>query len=482
VKTYQLYINGQYVDPANGEWFDSIDPYRGEAWAKIPRASRADADKAVAAANEAMWRGPWSKMTASARGKAMCKLGDLVAANAERLAEIEVRDNGKLMAEMLGQLRYHPEWWWYFGGLVDKLEGGLVPIDKPETFAYTTHEPVGVVAALTAWNSPLLFVAWKCAAALAAGCAVIVKPSEFTSASTLEFAALTKEAGIPDGIFNVVTGFGPEIGTELISHPGVAKITFTGSDTTGAKVYETAAKSLKRVSLELGGKSPNIVFEDADLTAAAAGAVSGIFAATGQTCIAGSRLLVQNSIKDKFVERLLGLARSAKIGDPMKSDTNIGPVTTPAQYKKILDYIDIAKKEGARCLLGGKPATGAGIVGGQFVEPTIFTDVDNSMRIAREEVFGPVLSIIGFDTEDDAIRIANDTIYGLSGSIWTQNGARALRVARAVDTGTLSINSNSSVRVTTPFGGFKQSGLGRELGPHALEHYTELKNVFMSTT
>src|ERR1700755_1348416 len=345
VKTYQLYINGQYVDPAGGEWFDSIDPYRGQAWAKIPRASKADADKAVTAANEAMWRGPWSKMTASARGKVMRKLGDLVAANAERLAEIEVRDNGKLMAEMLGQLRYHPEWWWYFGGLVDKLEGTLVPIDKPDTFAYTTHEPVGVVAALTAWNSPLLFVAWKCAAALAAGCAVIVKPSEFTSASTLEFAALTKEAGIPDGMFNVVTGFGPEIGTELISHAGVAKITFTGSDTTGAKVYETDARSLQRGSLELGGKSPNIVFEDADMSAAAAGAVSGIFAATGQTCIAGSRLPVQNSLKDKVVERLLQLARTAKIGDPMEPDTNIGPVTTPAQYKKILDYIDVAKGE-----------------------------------------------------------------------------------------------------------------------------------------
>ena len=334
VKTYQLFINGQYVDPANGEWFDSIDPYRGEPWARIPRGSAADVDRAVKAADEAMWRGPWSKMTASARGKAMRKLGDLVADNAQRLAEVEVRDNGKLLAEMLGQLRYHPEWWWYFGGLVDKLEGGLVPIDKPDTFAYTTHEPVGVVAALTAWNSPLLFVAWKCAAALAAGCAVIVKPSEFTSASTLEFAALTKEASIPDGIFNVVTGFGLEAGSALISHPGVAKITFTGSDTTGAKVYETAAHSLKRVSLELGGKSPNIVFEDADLKGAAAGAISGIFAATGQTCIAGSRLLVQNSIKDEFVARLMDIAKSAKIGDPMKQDTNIGPITTPAHPRR----------------------------------------------------------------------------------------------------------------------------------------------------
>lgn len=481
MKTYQLYINGQYVDPANGEWFESIDPYRGEAWAKIPRGTAADADKAVKAANEAMWNGPWAKMTASARGKAMRKLGDLVAANAERLAEIEVRDNGKLMAEMLGQLRYHPEWWWYFGGLVDKLEGGLVPIDKAETFAYTTHEPVGVVAALTAWNSPLLFVAWKCAAALAAGCAVVVKPSEFTSASTLEFAALTKEAGIPDGIFNVVTGFGPEAGAALISHPGVAKITFTGSDTTGARVYETAAKSLKRVSLELGGKSPNIVFEDADLTAAAAGAISGIFAATGQTCIAGSRLLVQSSIKEKFVARVLELAKSAKIGDPMQADTNVGPITTPAQYKKVLDYIDIAKAEGARCLLGGKPASGDGIKGGQFVEPTIFTDVDNSMRIAREEVFGPVLSIISFDTEADAIRIANDTIYGLAAGIWTKDLARAIRVPKQLRAGTVWVNTYRAISYMMPFGGMKFSGVGRESGIDAVREYQETKSVWIST-
>ena len=269
-------------------------------------------------------------MTASARGKVMRKLADLVAANAERLAEIEVRDNGKLLAEMLGQVRYHPEWWRYFGGLADKIEGAVVPIDKPDTFAFTTHEPMGVVAALTAWNSPLLFIAWKCAPAIAAGCTVVVKPSEFASASTLEFAALTKEAGFPDGVFNVVTGFGQEAGAALVDHPGVAKITFTGSDTTGAKVYETAARSLKRVSLELGGKSPNIVFEDGDLGAAASGAISGIFAATGQTCIAGSRLLVQNSIRDEFPRRSLELGTTARKGDPMQADTNIGPVTTPA--------------------------------------------------------------------------------------------------------------------------------------------------------
>ncbi len=258
---------------------------------------------------------------------------------------------------------------------------------------------------VTAWNSPLLFIAWKCTSALAAGCTVVVKPSEFASASTLEFAALTREAGFPDGVFNVVTGYGQEAGSALVDHPDVAKITFTGSDATGARIYAQAARSLKRVTLELGGKSPNIVFDDCDLDAAAAGVISGIFAATGQTCIAGSRLLVQNSIRDAFSERLVALGTTARKGDPMLADTNIGPVTTAPQYRKILDYIDIAKAEGARCILGGGPATSPDLPGGQFVEPTIFVDVKPEMRIAREEVFGPVLSIIGFDDEAEAIMI-----------------------------------------------------------------------------
>jgi aldehyde dehydrogenase (NAD+) len=478
MKTYSHFIDGQYVEPADGEWMDTINPYTGEAWARIPKGSAKDVDRAVQAAKRAMSSGPYASMTATERGKMMLRLADLVAANAQRLAEIEVRDNGKLLSEMRGQLNYHPEWWRYFGGIADKLEGGVVPIDKPDHFAFTTHEPVGVVGALTAWNSPLLFIAWKCAPAIAAGCSVVVKPSEFTSASTLEFAALTKEAGFPDGVFNVVAGLGPTVGAALVDHPDVAKITFTGSDATGAAIYAQAARTMKRVTLELGGKSPNIVFDDADLDKAASGAISGIFAATGQTCIAGSRLLVQNSIREAFTKRLVELGGSARKGDPMDPQTNIGPVTTPAQYKKILDYIGIAKAEGAHCVLGGQAASG--LPGGQFVEPTIFVDVTPAMRIAREEVFGPVLSIIGFDDEEEAIRLANDTIYGLAAGVWTENIGRAMRMSKALKAGTVWVNTYRAVSYMMPFGGMKHSGIGRESGIEAVRHYLETKSTWIS--
>ncbi len=478
MKTYQHFIDGQYVDPLGGEWIDTVNPYSGEAWARIPNGCERDVDRAVLAARRAMTEGPYAKMTPTQRGKLMLKLADLVAANAERLAQVEVRDNGKLYSEMKGQLDYHPEWWRYYGGLADKVEGAVMPIDKPDHFGFTTHEPIGVVGALTAWNSPLLFVAWKCAPAIAAGCAVVVKPSEFASASTLEFAALTREAGFPDGVFNVVTGLGASTGSALVDHPDVAKITFTGSDTTGARIYAQAAKTMKRVTLELGGKSPNIVFADCDLDKAAAGAISGIFAATGQTCIAGSRLLVQNSIREDFIERVAKLGATARRGDPMKPDTNIGPVTTPPQYRKILDYIDIARQEGARCILGGKPATDQ--PGGQFVEPTIFVDVTPQMRIAREEVFGPVLSVIGFEDEAEAIRIANDTIYGLAAGIWTENIGRAMRVSRAIKAGTVWVNTYRSISYMMPFGGMKHSGIGRESGIESIRGYLETKSTLIS--
>lgn len=474
------FINGKYVDPVNGQWMETVDPYRGEPWAHIPRSGAADVDLAVKAASDAMSRGPWAEMTASERGRLMYKLAELVEANAEHLAEIEVRDNGKLLSEMRAQLNYHPQWWRYFGGLADKIEGGVVPIDKKNTFAFTSREPVGVVGALTAWNSPLLFIAWKCAPAIAAGCAVVVKPSEFATASTLEFADLTRQAGFPDGVFNVVSGMGEEVGASLVQHPDVAKITFTGSDKTGAKIYAQAAQAMKRVSLELGGKSPNIVFDDCDLDKAAAGVISGIFAATGQTCIAGSRLLVQRSIKDALTERILEYARSAKKGDPMLPDTHIGPITTAPQYKKVLDYIDIAKKEGARCILGGGPATDKALPGSQFVEPTIFTDVTPQMRIAREEVFGPVLSILTFEDEAEAIAMANDTIYGLAAGVWTQDIGRAMRVSKAIKAGTVWVNTYRAISYMMPFGGMKHSGIGRESGLSAIEEYLEQKSTWIS--
>ena len=482
MQTYQHYIDGRYVDPAQGQWFDSTDPYRGEVWARMPRGTAADVDRAVAAAKKALSSGPWPGMTATARGKLMRRLGDLVADNAERLAETEVRDNGKLLSEMLGQLRYHPEWWYYFAGLADKIEGATVPIDKPDHFAFTTHEPVGVVGAITAWNSPLLFIAWKCAPALAAGCTVVVKPSEFTSASTLEYAALTKEAGFPDGVFNVVAGLGQEAGAALVEHPDVAKITFTGSDRTGAAIYAQAAKTIKRVSLELGGKSPNIIFDDANLEAACAGAVSGIFAATGQTCIAGSRLLVQNTVRDEVSRRLVEIARTARIGDPMKPETNIGPVTTEPQFKKIREYIEIGQKEGAEVLFGGGTPHGPEILGTQFVEPTIFANVRNTMRIAQEEIFGPVLSIIGFDDEDEAVEIGNDIAFGLAAGVWTQNIGRAVRMSKRLKAGTVWVNTYRAISYMMPFGGVKRSGIGRESGIESIREYLSTKSVWINTS
>ncbi|MGE3149096.1 MAG: aldehyde dehydrogenase [Pseudorhodoplanes sp.] len=481
MKKYQLYIGGRYVDPAGGEWFDSFDPFTGKPWAQIPAAKAADVERAVDAAHEAFVRGEWGRMTASARGALLRKLGDVIAKHAERLAQIEVRDNGKLLAEMAGQLRYMPQWYYYFGGLADKIEGAVIPIDKPDMLTYTRHEPYGVVAMITPWNSPLLLLTWKLAPALAAGNVAVVKPSEFTSASTLEFAALFEEAGFPPGVFNVVTGTGADAGAALVSHPKVAKIAFTGGPEGGRAVYQAAARDLKPVTLELGGKSPNIVFDDADIEGAVKGAVSGIFAATGQTCIAGSRLLVHKPLHDQFTEKLVKFAATAKMGNPLDLGTQVGPVTTQPQYRKVLDYIDIAKKEGAKPVLGGGAAKRPECGDGWFVEPTIFTNVTNKMRIAQEEVFGPVLSIIPFEDDDEAIAIANDILFGLAAGVWTQSIRRAIRMAERIRAGMVWVNTYRAVSYMSPFGGYKQSGIGRENGQEAIREYLQTKAVWIST-
>lgn len=481
MQDYSHWIDGAAHAPAGSEWIDTVNPYSGQVWARIPRGNGQDADAAATAARRAMTTGPWARMTATERGKIMRRIADLVLENSSRLAEFEVRDNGKLLAEMSGMLRYTSDYWHYYAGLADKVEGSVMPIEKANLLGFTVREPVGVVLALTAWNSPLSFIAQKCAPALAAGCSTVIKPSEFSSVSSLEFAKITKEAGLPDGVLNVVTGYGQEIGSALVDHPDVAQITFTGSDATGARIYQAAARNMKRVTMELGGKSPNIVFDDADLDAAAAGAISGIFGATGQMCTAGSRLLVHNSIKEAFTGRLLAATRTIRLGDPMDPTTQMGPLSTAPQYQKVLDYIDIAKADGARCIAGGKPAEGPGIVGGQFVEPTIFTDVTNKMRIAQEEVFGPILSIIGFDTEDEAVEIGNDIAYGLAAGVWTKDIGRMVRVAKALRVGTVWGNTYRTYSYTMPFGGMKKSGLGRENGIEAIGEFLETKSIMIST-
>ncbi len=479
MQKYQHYINGEFIDPKGGAWFNSENPYTGAIWAQIARGDADDVDTAVIAA-KAAFEGEWGGTGPTQRGKLLVKLAEIVEREAERLGEIEVRDNGKLIAEMGAQTKYLAEWYRYYGGLADKVEGSVIPSDKPGIFNFTRYEPLGVIGMITAWNSPLLLLAWKLAPALAAGNTAVIKPSEYTSASTLEFMKLVEEAGFPAGVVNAVTGFGLEVGAPLVDHRNVDKIAFTGSDVSGQKIYEAAAKKIMPVTLELGGKSPNIVFDDADFEAAVMGAISGIFAATGQTCIAGSRLLVQRSIHDRFVKRLVDVAGAATIGDPMSMQTHVGPVTTLPQYQKVLDYIEIAKSEGAVCVLGGGPYNGAGAKGKQFIQPTIFIGVSNDMRIAQEEVFGPILSVIPFDTEDEAVAIGNDIVYGLAAGVWTSDIGRALRMSERLKAGTVWVNTYRAVSFTSPFGGFKRSGEGRESGKDAIKEFLQVKSVWIA--
>ncbi|WP_272005964.1 aldehyde dehydrogenase [Roseovarius sp. ZX-A-9] len=478
---YDHYIGGAFTAPSSGVYFDTSDPVSGEVWAEIARGTDKDVDTACRAAADAFKDPAWRGISASARGAMMRRLGDLITENADWLAAIEMKDNGKLISELRMQMRYMANYYYYYGGLADKIQGDTIPSDKPGVFNFTRYEPLGVVACIMPWNSPLPLTSLKLAPALAAGNTVVLKPSEYTSASLLEFVKLVELAGFPKGVVNVVTGFGNEMGEALVSHPLVERIAFTGGPVAGQMINEQAARSMKRVTMELGGKSPNIIFEDADMEQAVKGAVAGIFAASGQTCVAGSRLLLQRSIHDDFLARLDDFLKDIKFGHPSDPETQIAPISTAPQMAKIEEYVQIALDEGARLVRGGKRAQVEGYPNGLFYEPTIFADVTNDMRIAQEEVFGPVLCVIPFDDEDDAVRIANDVDFGLAAGVWTQNLALGIRMTERVRAGTIWVNNYRSTSTTSPFGGFKMSGTGREGGIAGMMEYLELKSVWIST-
>jgi acyl-CoA reductase-like NAD-dependent aldehyde dehydrogenase len=465
-------IGGRQTPACDGATFESVDPFTGEPWARIARGAAADVDAAVRSAHAAFRSKAWSALTASARGELLVRLADIALERLEDLVEVESRDNGKSRKELRAALRTMASWYRYYGGMADKVQGEVIPVDRPDSLNYTLPEPYGVVAAILPWNSPLRLAAWKIAPALAAGNAVVLKPSEHASASNLVFNELFEAAGFPAGIVNVVTGFGPDVVPPLIAHPLVKKISFTGGVAAGILVGELAARQLKPCTLELGGKSPQIVFADADLDRAADGISAGVFASGGQTCLAGSRLLVHSSVHDEMLSRIVDRAKQVRLGDPADPDTDVGPVATAAQHTAIGDHIVRARVSGAVLAFGAE-------VGGRFAGPVVFDKVARDSRLFQEEVFGPVLAVTCFDSEQEAIDLANDVPFGLAAGVWTKDLARAHRVARKVQAGTVWVNTYRNTVPQSPFGGYKASGLGRESGFAGIREYLQVKSVWV---
>jgi 5-carboxymethyl-2-hydroxymuconate semialdehyde dehydrogenase len=475
----KMLIDGKWVEAASGKTFDTLNPATGEVLARVAEGDAEDVDRAVRAARRAFDGGPWRRMRPAERERLLLRIADLIEAHAEELAELETLDNGKTLADSRSvDVPSAAATFRYYAGWVNKLTGDTNPSDEA-FFNFTLREPVGVCGQIIPWNFPLLLAAWKLAPALACGNTCVLKPAEQTPLTALRLGELLEEAGVPAGVVNIVPGFGPTAGAALVRHPMVDKIAFTGSTEVGKEIQRESAATLKRVSLELGGKSPNIVFADADVEAAVEGALVGVFFNQGQVCCAGTRLFVERKLHDEFAERLAKTAAGMKQGSGLDPETRIGPLVSQEQLERVTGYLEIGKREGARVLTGGERNTAKGLERGYFVKPTVFTGVRNDMRIAREEIFGPVVAVIPFKDEDDAVLQGNDTLYGLAAGVWTRDIGRAHRVARAIRAGTVWVNCYNVFDPASPFGGYKESGYGRELGRYALDLYTQVKSVWL---
>ncbi|SDH12333.1 aldehyde dehydrogenase (NAD+) [Sinosporangium album] len=480
IEHYLMLIGDTWCEADEGARLDSVNPYTSKVWATTPSAGPADVDRAVAAARAAL-DGGWRATLPADRARMLRRLGDLVGERIDELTRSQVNENGRLGHEVRGQTEALRGYCYYYAGIAETLSGRTLPSQGPGLFAYTVREPVGVVAAVIPWNSPLALLIWKLGPALAAGNTIVVKPSETTPVSALEFVKLVLEAGFPPGVVNVVTGE-REAGAHLVAHPGVDKVAFTGSTATGRLIASAAGAQLTRVTLELGGKSPNIVFADADLEAALTGVLRGAFGGAGQSCMAGSRVLIQEDIYHDFSTKLVERVRALRLGDPMDPSTQIGTMANRAQYDKVLRYIDTGLSEGAALLAGGAVPADPALADGLFIEPTVFGDVGNAMTIARDEIFGPVVCLLRFADEAQALDIANDTAFGLAAGVWTNDLNRAQRMASRLHAGTVWINTYRNTGYGVPFGGVGDSGLGRENGPDAIDEYTEIKTVWINTS